>query len=149
MAKKWKFGNGRLHLHIGRHLVFSIIETNWNPFHHIPWVTKHINRHKKYISRCNDKENMVISIDGDHLGRHLEFCKMLKGARVASLGFWLRGSRWPRNRWKTSDIPKCTVHHWMHYGASRLSSRLYLLQVETFQYGGFDLELWPWPFKSW
>jgi len=48
-----------------------------------------------------------------YIGRHLEFCKKLKVcARVTSLGFCLRGSRWPRNRWKTSDVPKCTVHHW-------------------------------------
>jgi len=23
-----------------------------------------------------------------------------------------------------------------------------LLEVKDFQYGGFDLELWPWPLKS-
>jgi len=48
--KKWNFGNGHLNLHIGRHLVFSIAKTNWNPFDHIPWVAKHINnRHKVHL----------------------------------------------------------------------------------------------------
>jgi len=28
----------------------------------MPWVAKHINRHKKYISGWNNKENVVISI---------------------------------------------------------------------------------------
>jgi len=102
--------------HIGHHLVFSITEINWNLFRHIPWVAKHINRHKKYISGWNNKENMVISIISILMAAILDAilnsAKMLKAARVASFGFWLRGSRWPRNRWKTSDMPRCTIHLW-------------------------------------
>jgi len=44
------------------------------------------------ITKKNGHFNSFHS-DGGHLGRNLEYCKMLKGATVASFGFWLSGSR--------------------------------------------------------
>jgi len=58
-------------------------------------------------SRCHDTTTVVSWTPSWILQKAQGIC-----ARVTSLGFWLRGSRWPRNRWKTSDVPKCTVHHW-------------------------------------